>query len=458
LILTGGDGAGNPAERLEESRQAAMILGSEVPVCWNLPDRGLHADEALVARLRDHMTQLGVDLVYAPSPWELHPDHRQAAAAVLRAAHLSASALTVALYEVSWPLHPNVLLDISPVQDRKHAAMQCFVSQNARQHYCEQVEALNRFRTFTLPPETRAAEALCVLESAAIEHYLRTGHMATGVEHVRLEQPGALPLVSVLVRSRGRRGHLFEALDSVALQTYPHIEVVVMVVEAKPDHTALPQRCGPFPLRQLDCPESLEPGQMANRALALARGDFVLILDDENWLMPSHIARLADVLVRQPLAPAAYGGVSLVDARGAPLGQVLDAPYDAPHDGIWPPASGPIPIHAVLFRQAVQHSTLQFDEASGPCDDRGFLRQLAQRGPLVHLPGVSAAHRQRDAKQTPPSPSPDGQDTLQHALSASEAALTDARASLEAMRSSSSWRLTAPLRFIKSVWRGVWKP
>src|SRR5699024_9239303 len=104
------------------------------------------------------------------------------------------------------------------------------------------------------------------------------------------------PLVSVLVRSVDRE-HLQEALDSVALQAYPKIEVVV--IAATPDHRELPTRCGPFPLRLVHTEEPLPRSRAANKALAEARGDYLLFLDDDDWLMPGHIARLAHVLQRQ---------------------------------------------------------------------------------------------------------------------------------------------------------------
>ena len=54
------------------------------------------------------------------------------------------------------------------------------------------------------------------------------------------------PLVSILVRSMDRPT-LQRALDSVAAQDYPNVEVVVVAAGAA--HRDLPDRCGAFPLR-----------------------------------------------------------------------------------------------------------------------------------------------------------------------------------------------------------------
>jgi O-antigen biosynthesis protein len=199
-----------------------------------------------------------------------------------------------------------------------------------------------------------------------------------------------MPMVSILIRSMDRES-LAEALDSVALQTYPNIEVVV--VAARPDHRPLPAKCGPFALRLLQTDTPLPRSRAANQAMAQAHGKFLLFLDDDDWLMPGHIARLAHVLIDQPHALAAYTGISLVDADGRPLGQTFDLPFDA----VRQMAGNLTPIHAVLFSSKVLERGCRFDEALDRYEDWDFWLQLARLAPLVHLPGVSGAYRIHDS-------------------------------------------------------------
>ncbi len=64
------------------------------------------------------------------------------------------------MYEIGIAIpSPSILMDISSTLNTKKAAMACFVSQLAVQRYSEQINALNRFRTYTLPREVEAAEA-----------------------------------------------------------------------------------------------------------------------------------------------------------------------------------------------------------------------------------------------------------------------------------------------------------
>ncbi len=198
--------------------------------------------------------------------------------------------------------------------------------------------------------------------------------------------PHATPLVSILIRSVDRV-YLAQALDSVALQTYPNIEVVVLAV--RPGHRALDSHCGKFPLRLVPTDQPVLRSAAANRALDAARGQFLIFLDDDDWMMPGHVARLAEVLTKFPQTHAVYTGIGLVDAEGKPMGQTFDLPFDP----IRQMAGNMTPIHAVLFRAEVMGRGCRFDESLDRLEDWDFWLQIARLAPMVHLPGVSAVYR-----------------------------------------------------------------
>lgn len=159
VVLTDGALYGDATVRQLECGQAAKVLGYGAPEFWNYPDRGLVCCDALVQRLVEKIAKMGADLVYAPSPWEVHPDHRQAHMLAVEAVRHSASNVRLALYEVGAPLRPNVLLDITALVETKKAAMCCFESQLKQQNYVAHMQALNRYRTFTLGHDVLSAEA-----------------------------------------------------------------------------------------------------------------------------------------------------------------------------------------------------------------------------------------------------------------------------------------------------------
>ncbi|TAG35676.1 MAG: glycosyltransferase [Polaromonas sp.] len=392
VILTDGGLFGDTTVRKLESQAAAAVLGYGLPEFWAFPDRGLVYSESLVRRLVNKIAATGSDLVYAPSPWEAHPDHRQTTLVAIEAVRRAGQTVRLAFYEVGAPLRPNVLLDITLQVEVKDKAMRCFTSQLVHQDYVQHIQALNRYRTYTLPRTVAAAEAYWVLSALDLVHIQPGGlwlPISPGITAELADMsnlPQQWPLVSILIRSLDRP-YLVQALDSIALQNYPAIEVVV--VAAVSDHENLPVTCGAFPLRLLATDSALARSKAANVAMAAAKGELLLLLDDDDWLMPGHIARLVRVLQRQPNVWAAYTGVALVDAQGATIGQAIDLPFDQ----VRQLAGNLTPIHAVMFRTTVQAQGCRFDETLDLYEDWDFWLQLSKLAPMVHLPGTSAVYR-----------------------------------------------------------------
>lgn len=156
--------ASHTAMRQAESNAAAAIMGYGQPEYWGLPDRGITCDEPLIQRITAAIAAFKPDLVMAPSIYEVHPDHLALGTAALQAVRHHEYPLSLAMYEVGVPMQrPNILLDISDLQARKQQAMACFASQLKTQRYDQHIQALNRFRTYTLGPLVTAAEAYFLL-------------------------------------------------------------------------------------------------------------------------------------------------------------------------------------------------------------------------------------------------------------------------------------------------------
>lgn len=165
VVVSDGAGAGDPAVREAESRAAARTLGGETAEgaleFWRLPDRGVQPDETLTRAIGAAAQRCAAHWLLAPSPYEVHPDHRAVCLAAVAAAaspQALASGLRLVFYEIGQPMLANRLFDIGPVIETKRRAMDCFASQLALQRYDEHVLALNRYRSYTLGPGVRWAE------------------------------------------------------------------------------------------------------------------------------------------------------------------------------------------------------------------------------------------------------------------------------------------------------------
>lgn len=376
-------------ERRRESLNASVILGYPAPECWDLADRELRYTEALVQRFGAKIAQSDPELIFAPALSEMHPDHQVLALAVSEAVRRLGGGRLLAFYEVSAPTTPNVLFDISSVLDVKIRAMECFSSQEAVYPYREGILALNRYRAYVLGKTAEAAEAFFIIESERLEHGLarvfeswlsrrRSGALAV--------DPSELPLVSIIVRTTGRPV-LQQALESIAAQTYPNLQVVL--VDAAGDgsvpESGYEQR---LHLTVASTGTPLSRSRAANLGLSRASGQYVMFLDEDDLLLPDHVTRLVNALRVRRNAKAAYGGVRAVDEKGS-----LVVEYDEPWSVERLLAANFIPIMAVLFHRSLIDDGCRFDEDFEVSEDWDFWMQLSQRTPFVHVPGISAVYR-----------------------------------------------------------------
>ena len=199
-----------------------------------------------------------------------------------------------------------------------------------------------------------------------------------------------LPLVSILIRSTARP-ELGKALASIAAQTYPAIEVVIVdatgqgVVSAPAEYSV--------PLRVLSPEHRLQRSLAANALLDAAHGRWGLFLDDDDWLAPNHVERLVAALKANPQLAAAYAGVSCVEVELDGAGGFFEVrQFDEPYDPVRLMIENYIPINAALFDLQLTRRTdgPRFDAEFDLFEDWDFWLQLLTCGPFEHVAGISA--------------------------------------------------------------------
>ncbi len=118
--------------RRGESREGLRRIGVTEVDFWGYPDSCVvsAADlDVLVARARDVVLDYAPDIVYLPWEGEVNSDHRALHATVRRALGTVAFAGVALGYEVWTAMHPDILLDISPVEGVKRHAIGAYASQ-----------------------------------------------------------------------------------------------------------------------------------------------------------------------------------------------------------------------------------------------------------------------------------------------------------------------------------------
>ncbi|HIJ89328.1 MAG: glycosyltransferase [Desulfobulbaceae bacterium] len=400
LVLTDGalgadnTGGGLAVIREQESLAAAQVLGLPGPMFWREPDRGLNYGEPLIERISNAIEAAEADLIFLPAPTELHPDHQALAFAGSEALRRLGGKRQAVFYELNAPLaNPNLILDISRVAGKKQQAMRCFRSQLAEQPYDVRIAGLNSYRAFFLGQQAVSAEAFLLAPAAELGEALPM--LFAGVPFHRRQQGFAvcgadIPLVSIVVRSMDRQT-LTEALDSLALQTWPNIEVVVVNAKGG-EHSDLGDRCGRFPLRIVNQGgEGLSRGRAANIGLSACQGEFLGFLDDDDTIDPEHIHYLAVALQKAPGETAAYAGVRGLrreDSQRKEVARFAETEVEFAKLLL----GNCIPIHAVLFPSRLLQRGSRFDETLDLYEDWDFWLQIAREIPFNYVERVSATY------------------------------------------------------------------
>jgi GT2 family glycosyltransferase len=108
----------------------------------------------------------------------------------------------------------------------------------------------------------------------------------------------APPLVSILIRTVDRGAWLKQALESVANQTWPNLEVVV-VEDGPPNSRPIAERFRErLSLRYVATGEKVGRARAGNLALAEARGEWLNFLDDDDVFFADHVEVLMDAVER----------------------------------------------------------------------------------------------------------------------------------------------------------------
>ncbi|WP_200330270.1 PIG-L family deacetylase [Thiocystis violacea] len=378
--------------RQDESRRAAAVLGCDQPAFWELPDRGLEYGESLIERIRAAIDELAADLVYAPSWWEMHPDHFALALAAAEAVRRCQRPVRLVMYEIGVPLHPNRLLDISDLVERKHAALACFASQLAQQRYDEHIAGLNRYRTYTLPGHVLAAEAYRMMTGDELRQdpvrVIRPGVYYTQNGHPSTKPP---PLVSVIVDRPGADTGM-ETLDAITLQTYPNIEILVVPTNAEQE-IETPTWRDRYPLRAIAPGDGDSSARAMNRALDAARGDFLVIVQDDAILAPDHVSAMVEALANADGSGCAYSGVLFEGPGPEPHPSRVTLNRRIDRRELWGGTAPPISCFLVARRHLADGC--RFDETLEAGQAWDFLVQLSLRTEFLHVDRTSLRVRRQ---------------------------------------------------------------
>jgi glycosyltransferase involved in cell wall biosynthesis len=196
----------------------------------------------------------------------------------------------------------------------------------------------------------------------------------------------AEPLVSIIVPTYNRAALLAEALASVRAQTFADWECIVVDDGSTDETPTLLAGIEEPRLRVIHMGHSGNPGRVRNGGLAVARGDYVAFLDDDDLWKPEKLA------VQMPLLAGgrcrwSYTGFVRVDAGGRPFWQTT--PDRIRSGEILAPLlelQAAVALPTVIAQRALVDDAGRFDEAMNTREDYALWLDLAARAEVVATP------------------------------------------------------------------------
>ncbi|MCE2558357.1 MAG: glycosyltransferase [Acidobacteria bacterium] len=352
------------------------------------------------------------DLLLAPSPLEVTPDHQ----ATFRALHealinrrrgrteggeelasqdddssVGDLALRVLCYEVNHPFYPDLLVDVTAELDRVVDAMAHYRSQLERHDYMGSCRGLRRYRSLTLPDSCRYAEGYCQLTAsdfttrspAQLIAYLGGAPSLVAVTSPRR--------VSIVVRTYNRPRRLAEALNSLALSTYRNVEVVLVNDGGRRPEVA---EDFPFEVRRVDFAENRGRSAAAQAGVEAATGDCIGFLDDDDLLAPEHLESLTAML--RDGVDVAYSDAAVVCYEPSTSGWRESSrrlPYSRDFDRTILLLDNYIPFHTVLMTREALERAGSFDLQLPIFEDWDLLIRVSRSSSFVHLARTTCEYR-----------------------------------------------------------------
>lgn len=332
----GGDRDGKERGRIaqvrkDEARAAGRHLGVAEFHALDFPDGALKPEGAFLSGFTGLLETLKPDVLYVPSPWEHHPDHRATYWLAAHALRRSGLAPRVVLYEVNEPQPASYLLDVTPMLERKRAALNAFASQRAYLDVTDKTLTANRARTVNVDVKgVEAAEAYLEIEASRMFEW---AELATRVrafsttatptsagptraaQSVSANATRTVP-VSCVISTWNKCADVRENLLALTRQTARPAQIVV-VDNASKDGTADMIR-REFPQVTLIVMPHDRAGacETFNLGMKAATQPFTAIMDDDVVAPPEWLGKLYDRMLAEPSTTAMVS--SLVVEPGMP--------------------------------------------------------------------------------------------------------------------------------------------
>lgn len=206
------------------------------------------------------------------------------------------------------------------------------------------------------------------------------------------------PLVSVVIPTKDRPEMLREAVESVLNQTYPHVEAVVINdagLDVKKHLSTIPNSSK---ISYIHLLQNSERSIARNCGIALANGNYIAYLDDDDIFYPNHIETLLTPL-RTKEHRVAYSD-SLMAQQSIRNGKYITYKktcyYSQDFDYQKLLVDNYIPILCLMHEKKCIEKSGYFDTKISTHEDWDLWIRLAQNYKFLHLKSITSEYRMRN--------------------------------------------------------------
>ncbi len=188
------------------------------------------------------------------------------------------------------------------------------------------------------------------------------------------------PLISVVVTTKNRETLLPRAIQSVLAQVWSNLELIVV-----DDGSDVPVVLPTADPRARVIRNEVSTGLPAARNIGFraARGEFLCMLDDDDWYLPGKLERQARYLLENPEVALVFSRVVVRNARGTERRYLPNTHVHTPELNLR--AFNVIHPSSVLFRRDV-FAQIQFEARIRKYEDTLFFNLCCFKVPTAYLP------------------------------------------------------------------------
>lgn len=205
-----------------------------------------------------------------------------------------------------------------------------------------------------------------------------------------------VPLISVLMPAYNARRYLREAVDSILAQTFGDFEFII-IDDGSTDDTPAILKSYAARDRRIRIQSGPNEGVSAslNKALALARGEFVARMDADDVSLPTRFEKQVQFLQQRPNYVLVGSRCMLIDPDGFPICEKTDIAFEHEEiDSLLLRMSWPLVHPAVMIRTDALRKVGGYDTRYRTNQDHDLFLRLGEVGRLANLSEVLLNYRQ----------------------------------------------------------------